>query len=561
MVTKEFELPDVGEGVAEGELVAWLVEPGDAVTEDQPVAEVETDKALVEVPSRYDGTVKELLAEEGETVPVGQVIITFEVDEGDAGGEGGETDAGTDADAGTAESSGDADAAGATSAGPTDDGEETATAETDDEPAGRVFAPPSTRRLARELGVSLDAVSGSGPGGRVTDADVRAHAESDDSSDADDADAGDADGESGSSGPRAMSVGQGTQVVSKRSGDGEATDPGSDEETESGSDSAADAAEPTASAAGRERTLAAPATRRAAAEAGVDLNDVPTDETRDGEAFVTADQVAAYADEVRAAREAETAGAAGTDASAGETTDEAADGEEREGGGTVPYRGVRRTIGERMAQSKYTAPHVTHHDTVVVDDLVETRAALKPLAAERDVSLTYVPFVLKALVAALEEFPILNSKLREDDEEIVLEDDYHVGIAVATDAGLMVPVVRDVDEKSIPDLAAEVSDLAARARSRDLSRAEMQGGTFTVTNFGAIGGEYATPIINHPESAILGLGAIDERPVAEDGEVRAAHTLPLSLSVDHRVVDGADAARFTNRLMEFLADPRLLLLE
>ncbi|WP_313693142.1 dihydrolipoamide acetyltransferase family protein [Halorarum halobium] len=537
MATEEFKLPDVGEGVAEGELVNWLVAPGDTVSEDQPVAEVETDKALVEVPSPYDGTVKELLAEEGEMVPVGDVIITFEVGDG-----GAEADSGTESaettEAGAAESEPEAEAG--------TEAEETATAETDaSEPAeGRVFASPSARRLARELGVNVAAVDGSGPSGRVSDADVRAHA---DAGGADDADAA-----TESSGPKDVDVGSGKPAATRRDADGE-----------SGGGTAAAASAPAGDveAAGRERTLAAPATRHAAEEAGVDLDDVPTDETREGEAFVTADQVQQYADAVTAAKQAETgAGAAGAAAGAGNG---AAGAVEAEAGGeeTVPYRGVRRTIGEQMAESKYTAPHVTHHDTVAIEDLVETRAELKERAAERDVKLTYMPFVMKAIVAGLKEFPYLNSELREDEGEIALKGYYNVGIAVATDAGLMVPVVKNVDRKSILELAEEVNDLASRARDRKLSRSEMQGGTFTITNFGAVGGEYATPIINYPETAIMGLGAIEQRPTVEDGEVTAAHTLPLSLSIDHRVIDGAVAGQFTNLVMEYLADPKLLLLE
>ncbi|MDL0143131.1 dihydrolipoamide acetyltransferase family protein, partial [Halobacterium salinarum] len=226
-----------------------------------------------------------------------------------------------------------------------------------------------------------------------------------------------------------------------------------------------------------------------------------------------------------------------------------------------PYRGIRRTIGEQMAESKYTAPHVTHHDTAVIDSLVETRSKLKARAEAEDVKLTYMPFVMKAVVAALKEFPVLNSELREDDEEIALKQDYNIGVAVATDAGLMVPVVEHVDQKSMLEISTEMNDLVEQARERSIAPADMDGGTFTITNFGAIGGEYATPIINYPETAILGLGAIDERPVAEDGDVRAAQTLPLSLSIDHRVIDGAEAAQFTNRVMEYLTDPELLLLE
>ncbi|TKX72633.1 dihydrolipoamide acetyltransferase family protein, partial [Halorubrum sp. GN11GM_10-3_MGM] len=324
--------------------------------------------------------------------------------------------------------------------------------------------------------------------------------------------------------------------------------------------------------AGRETTLATPATRKVARERDVDIDDVPTDETRDGEAFVTADAVNAYADALESAAASTatetTPEPEPTDVDAGAepaATDAASADATASGDETVPYRGVRRTIGKQMERSKFTAPHVTHHDTAEVDALVEARADLKPTAAERDVKLTYMPFVMKAIVAGLKQHPYLNSELREDEEEIVVKKEYNLGIAVATDAGLMVPVVDNVDEKGLFELADEVNDLAARARERKLKPAEMQGGTFSITNFGAIGGEYATPIINYPETAILGLGAIEERPVVRErdgaSEVVPAPTLPLSLSIDHRVVDGAVAAEFANTVMERLENPLLLLNE
>ncbi|WP_050033501.1 2-oxo acid dehydrogenase subunit E2 [Halorubrum halophilum] len=534
MPVKEFKLPDVGEGVAEGELVSWLVAPGDRVEEDQPVAEVETDKALVEVPSSYDGTVEELFVEEGDIVPVGDVIISFRV------GEEGETadDSGAD-EAGSAEQD---------AAEPESEADIDADADTDSEPAtpsGRTFAPPSARRLARELGVDIAAVDGSGPGGRISEADVQAHAEG----------GGDAAGDSDSDeapAPTPTDVGSGGRksAVKKRGGDGAA---GASPTTAT----APDAPEP----AGRETTLATPATRRVARELGVDIDDVPTDETRDGEAFVTGEIVRAYAEALESGESPESE-ASEADLEGSTLEPESVDASPRAPGSTdetVPYRGVRRTIGKQMERSKFTAPHVTHHDTAEVDALVEAREELKPRAEEEGVKLTYMPFVMKAIVAGLKEYPYLNSELREDDEEIVLKGDYNLGIAVATDAGLMVPVVEDVDEKGLFELATEVRDLASRARERKLKPAEMKGGTFSITNFGAIGGEYATPIINYPETAILGLGAIEERPVARDGEVVAAPTLPLSLSIDHRVIDGAVAAEFANTVMEHLEHPLLLL--
>jgi pyruvate dehydrogenase E2 component (dihydrolipoamide acetyltransferase) len=527
MGIKEFKLPDVGEGVAEGELVAWHVSPGDAVTEDQVVAEVETDKALVDVPSPYDGTVKELLAEEGEVVPVGDVIITFEVE-----GEGDEEEE----TAGETESVDEAE--------PSTDGEETATAETEPEsPSGRVFAPPTVRRLARELGVDLADVEGSGPSGRVTESDVRNAAEGGAEAD---------DGET--AGPRSVSF-SGNSAVSKAGDSGNGR---------------ADASASAPSAAGRERTLAAPATRRIADEEGVDIDDVPATEERDGQPFVTEADVRQYAEVQRAAQEAD-AEALAAEEGAGEAAEprepaaaSAVESEPATGpaaGERVPYRGVRKAIGDQMVRSKYTAPHVTHHDEADVTDLVELREELKLLAAERDVKLTYMPFVTRAVVAALKEYPSMNAQLDEENEEIVLRDEYNVGVATATDAGLLVPVIHGADGMGLLDLARETAESVEKARTRKISPAEMQGGTFTITNVGVIGGEYATPIINYPEVGILALGAIKEKPRVVDGDVVPRKVLTLSLSFDHRVVDGAIAAQFTNEVKEYLETPKLLLLE
>jgi pyruvate dehydrogenase E2 component (dihydrolipoamide acetyltransferase) len=542
MAVREFKLPDVGEGVAEGELVSWLVEPGDTVTEDQPVAEVETDKALVEVPSPYDGTVKELLAEEGEMVPVGNVLLTFEVSEARSASDSASGEAASGGEAGEAEPETEG-----TEAQPTDEAEPVAEPEAAPETEGseaateaaepsedRVFAPPSVRRLARELGVDLSTVEGSGPSGRVTEGDVHAAAEG----------------------------GAESEPAAEPSPDETAEAVGA-EPAGAGADAADAAAEPVAEApsatpagvesADRDRTLAAPATRRVAEELGVDINAVPATEERDGEAFVDEAAVRQYAEAQQAAQaaDAEAVAEAGGAAAA-----EPAEREERR-----PYRGVRKTIGEAMERSKYTAPHVTHHETVDVTDLVEIREELKGLAEEQGIRLTYMPFVMKALVAALDEHPILNSQLDEENDEIVVKHYYNVGVAVATDAGLMVPVVEDVDGKGMLQLASEVNEKAQKARDRSISREELQGSTISITNFGAIGGEYATPIINYPETAIVGLGELKQRPWVVDDEVEARWTLPLSISIDHRVVDGADVARFTDTLMEYLNNPKLLLLE
>jgi len=510
MATREFTLPDVGEGVAEGELVEWLVAAGDRVSEDQPVARVETDKALVEVPAPVDGVVTELRADEGEVVPVGEVIVVFETD-------GGEAPAGSGEASAQPETEPEPDSAGGTAA------------------SGRVFAAPSARRLARELGVDIAGVEGSGPGGRVTESDVRACAADESHEEAP------AESERAAAPePASVEPGEGESAIRPAGGEGEG----------------GAAAGQAPAAADRERTLAAPATRRLADELGVDLDAVPTDEECDGEAFARPEHVRAFAEaRERSGGEATAAGAE----AAGEPTAAVESGEELVE--TIPYRGIRRTIGERMEESAYTAPHVTHHDAADVSALVDLRADLKPAAEERGARLTYLSFVMKAVVAALREYPILNSTLDEEAGEIRAKGYYDVGVAVATEAGLVVPVVEGVDEKGVLALATEVEDLGERARERSLERAEMEGSTFTITNFGAIGGEYATPIINYPETAILGLGRIAQRPRVVDGEVLARHTLPLSLSIDHRVIDGAEAAAFTNRLIELLEEPTLLFLE
>ncbi|SIS10987.1 2-oxo acid dehydrogenase subunit E2 [Natronorubrum thiooxidans] len=531
-MVREFELPDVGEGVAEGELVSWLVEQGDAVSEDQPVAEVETDKALVEVPSPVNGTVRELHVEEGEVVPVGTVIISFNVDgeddlEAEAEPEPEPADEATDE---------------ATAGRPGATGAEDDQLETPDD---RVFAPPRARRMAREAGIDLSSVKGSGPGGRITTADVRAAVSG------------------GSGGEQAPSEPMPTDAT--------AVDDSSDAATAAGeAERPAAPSSPTATtkpsgeaeSADREKTLAAPATRRLANEEGVDIDAVPATAERDGEAFVTPEAVREYAAAQQRAQEAdrdaleagEPVGEKGTEFASGER-------ERRE-----PFRGVRKTIADAMVESKYSAPHVTHHDEVDVTALVESREDLKLRAEEQGIRLTYMPFIVKAVVAALKEYPEMNAVIDEDAAEIVYRDYYNIGVATATDVGLMVPVLEDADLKGLLQLSSEMNELVQKARERTISPGELQGSTFTVTNVGGIGGEYATPVINYPEAGILAVGEIKRKPrVVIDDEgtesIEPRSVLTLSLSFDHRLIDGAVGAQFTNTVMEYLENPHLLLLE
>ena len=532
-MVRAFELPDVGEGVAEGELISWLVEAGDEVSEDQPVAEVETDKALVEVPAPVDGTVRELHVEEGAVVPVGTVIISFDV--------AGETEAEpTEAVADTEASEPADDATG--SPGATEAGAE---AEAVTPPDDRVFAPPRVRRVAREQGLDLSSIDGSGPGGRLTAADVRAAA-----------------GEATETEPEQP---QSQEPVTATELAATADERGTDTVKAGKSESAASdrsASPARLEAADRETTLAAPATRRIAEEEGIDIDAVPATEERDGEAFVTPEAVREYVEAQRQAQKAdrkaveagEPVGTTGADFAPGER-------ERRE-----PFRGVRKRIAEAMVESKYSAPHVTHHDEVDVTALVDAREHLQSRAEEQGIRLTYMPFIINAVVAALKEHPEMNAVIDEETEEIVYRDYYNIGIATATDVGLMVPVIDDADRKGLLQLSSELTELVQTARDRTISPDDLQGSTFTITNVGGIGGEYATPILNYPEAGILAIGEIKRKPrVVTDGDgtesIEPRSVMPLSLSFDHRLIDGAVGAQFTNTVMEYLENPTLLLLE
>jgi pyruvate dehydrogenase E2 component (dihydrolipoamide acetyltransferase) len=214
-----------------------------------------------------------------------------------------------------------------------------------------------------------------------------------------------------------------------------------------------------------------------------------------------------------------------------------------------------------MVKSKSTAAQVTHVDEVDMTEIVQLREKAKASAERRGVKLTYLPFIIKALIPALKQYPYLNASLDDEKEEIILRRYYNIGIATDTDQGLVVPVIKDAEHKSITQLAAEIATLSDKARAGQLTLNEIQGSTFTITSVGSIGGMFATPIINYPEVAILGVHKISKRPVVKDNEIMIRDTTYLSLSFDHRVLDGAMAARFVNTIKQYLEDPKLLLLE
>jgi pyruvate dehydrogenase E2 component (dihydrolipoamide acetyltransferase) len=364
-VAYEFKLPDLGEGLTEGEIARWLVSEGQEVAEDDPLVEIQTDKTTVEIPSPAAGKVARILVEEGQVVPVGTVLVVI-----------GEDGAGPD---------GAAPAGDQPRAEPQPSERATVRGQTPDRGgSGRVRATPLVRRLAQELGVELEGLEGTGPQGRVTDEDVRA------------------------------------------------------------------------AATGR-----------------------------------------------------------------GQTPDVSAEGRRE------PLRGVRRLVAEHMAKAHREVPPVTW-----VEECDFTGVDLKQL----------VPLTLKAVAASLKEFPELNARLEGD--EIVYLERYDLGVAVQTDQGLVVPVVRGCDESTLEELAAEIERLADQARAGKLKPEELRGSTFTVTSAGKLGGLLTTPIVNHPEVAILSLGRIAERPVVRDGKVEPGRTGYIAITFDHRVIDGARAAEF-----------------
>ncbi|MCJ7479125.1 MAG: 2-oxo acid dehydrogenase subunit E2 [Candidatus Nanohaloarchaeota archaeon QJJ-7] len=489
---REFEFPDVGEGVTEGTLIEWMVDSGDEVEEDESLAEVETDKAVVEVPSPTDGTIQELKAEEGETIKVGEVIVVL-AEDGDESGETGKRESKDDGSEGEPEESGSTSVVGELE----EEGDEEEPAE--DKTSGKVLASPSTRRLAREKDVEISTVEGSGPGGRITREDVVKAAEG---------------GES--------------EEVGEESGGG--------------------------------KVLATPAVRHLAEEEGVDISGIegsgPGGRVTEEDVKEAAEEGVEREEAVTDEKEVETFGSSGQRFAPEDRDFEKWGDVERE-----EVSGTRRSIAKQMERSKYTAPHVTATDDADVTELVSVREKEKENAEEEGVKLTFLPFVAKAVISALRDYPRLNASLDERTGELVLKDYYNIGIAVATDDGLLVPNVKNADQKSILEIAEEINDLAGRARERELDLEEMQGGTFTISNWGSIGGKYGSPIINYPEVGILGTGVIEEKPVAVDGQVVVRNVMPLSMTFDHRVVDGAYAAQFMNELVTHLEDPDLLMMD
>jgi pyruvate dehydrogenase E2 component (dihydrolipoamide acetyltransferase) len=432
----EFKLPDIGEGVTEGEIVNWLVNEGDSVTENQEMVEVMTDKATVTIGAPKTGTVAERRFKVGDTVPVGNVLVVLEV-----GGDGAAAAPAPAAAAKPAPAAAPA-KADVTVASAVGDLRETLPGMTKPAPAADYFtdkplAAPATRKLARELGVDLKTVAPSGSAGRVTREDVE----------------------------RASS------------------------------------AAPAAAAATR-TPAAAPAP--------------PPEAPRP------------------ASRE----------------TDE-----------RIPVRGMRKRIWENMARSKHTAAHFHYIDEVNVAELVAVRDRFKPHAERSSVKLTFLPFLVKAVVAALKRHPRLNSVVDEAAMEHVIRHNYDIGIAISTDAGLMVCALRDADRLSIVEIAKEIERLGAAAKAGKVQKEDLGGTSFTISSLGKLGGLMAPPIINYPEVGIMGVHAIKRKPVVKGDQIVIGDVMNLSFSFDHRIIDGDVGAGFAQEIIGYLEQPDRLLVE
>ena len=451
----EFKLPELGENISQGDLVRLMIKPGAKVSEGQPVMELETDKAVVEVPSSVTGVVKEIKVKEGEKIKVGQVIFTLE------GAASAPVDSSRTRNAPVEHVSGQHGARLAFQAAIRAEGKTEEQALPPDQPQlavpafsmpaqlGKVAgtehrqpipAAPHVRRLAREIGIDIYNVSGTGPGGRISEDDVKLHAKS---------------------------------------------------------------------------LLSAAATAvQAPARAG----------------HFAQPQLPDFAKWGKVER--------------------------------VSMRGVRRKTAEHLAEAWNTIPHVTQLDRADITELEQLRARFAPKAEEAGGKMTVTAIALKVCAAALKVFPQFNASIDIDKEEIVYKQYINIGVAADTDRGLLVPVIRDVDKKNIVELAVELSQLSKKAREKKLAPADMEGGTFTITNLGGIGGVGFTPIVNHPEVAILGLSRSRIEPEwigsKETGKFEPRLILPLSLSYDHRLIDGADAARFLRWIAEAFEQPFLL---
>ena len=434
----EFKFSDIGEGIHEGKLLKWMFDVGDEVKDGDTLFLVETDKVNAEIPSPTDGKIYEKLAEEGDIIHVGDVVVKIDDGEDDTGSE---TKKDTSSNKETVDEGKDmAGVVGELEVGEdvldsSDESEEKH--KKDNKSKKKILATPVARKLAKDLGVDIKTIEGTGPNGRVMKKDIY-----------------------------------------KANEDSEKTSGKKENEEHKKSSSSVE---------------------------------VP---------------------ELKIEGEVE----------------------------RVALSNLRKTIAKNMVLSKSVIPHASSMDDFDVSKLVEFRKEQKELAKDKGINLTYMPFIIKAVTLALKEFPVFNSSYDDKNEEIVLKKYYNIGIAVDTPDGLMVPVIKDADQKGILEMAKEMEDMIEKSKDKSIDIDRLRGGTFSITNYGAVGSTYGVPVIKHPEVAILGIGKITKKPIVVQDDIVIRDIMPISLSIDHRVIDGAEAGRFLNKIKEYLNDPMLLLL-
>ncbi len=537
-----FRLPDIGEGIHEGEVVKWLVEEGQKIEEDDVLCEIQNDKAVVEIPSPVAGTVEKLLVAEGTVSVVGDPLIQI-----DAPGYEDMYEEAPQAEE-TAEVAQDAAPAQAATQG------------------SYVFRLPDIGEGIHEGEVVKWLVE---EGQKIAEDDVLCEIQNDKAV---------VEIPSPVAGTvEKLLVAEGTVSVV---GDPliQIDAPGYEHLYEAGTAETESQVQATAEAGQainketakkdtevdvNRRIIAMPSVRKFARENDVDIRQVAGSGKNgrvlkeDIETFMSGGQATAEAPAQQSAEKA---------APAQSTAKQTASKQPVSLEGDFPetrekISSIRKVIAKAMVNSKHTAPHVTLLDEVDVTELVAHRKKFKDIAAEQDIKLTYLPYIVKALVSTLRKFPALNTSYDDATEEVIQKHYFNIGIAADTDRGLLVPVVKHADRKSIFAISSEISELAVKARDGKLSVAEMSGASCSITNIGSAGGQWFTPIINHPEVAILGVGRIAEKPIVKDGEIVAAPMLALSLVFDHRMLDGATAQHALNHIKRLLSNPELLLME
>ena len=543
----QFKLPDIGEGIAEGEIVKWFVKPGDTINEDDTLLEVQNDKSVEEIPSPVTGTVKNVIVPEGTVANVGDVLVEIDA----PGHEDNEGDSGVAAESQTpakpaAEPTVDTESAGSSSEGVfqfklPDIGEGIAEGEivkwfvkpgdtiNEDDTLLEVQNDKSVEEIPSPVtGTVRNVIVPEGTVANVGDVLVEI----------------DAPGHNSAPSTSAPSAEAPKEKV----------------ET-SDSASVVEAADP------NKRVLAMPSVRQFAREKDVDISQVTATgkggrvTKEDIENFLAGAPSSApaksEAPEAATPKEAAPAAESKPAEPAKPFKSNLGDLEER-----VAMTPTRKAIAKAMVNSKHTAPHVTLHDEVEVSKLWDNRKRFKEVAAANGTKLTFLPYVVKALTATVKKYPVLNASIDDANQEIVYKHYYNIGIATDTDHGLYVPNVKDADRKGMFAIADEINEKAKLAHDGKLSAEDMRNGTITISNIGSVGGGWFTPVINYPEVAILGVGTIAQQPIVNaEGEIVVGRVMKLSLSFDHRIVDGATAQQAMNNIKRLLADPELLMME